>query len=246
MVKRRKTKLERLLSFNQHKKRFGAKAVQNELTDIDALKEKIISDEELTYTHGSDKNVQIHIKALRSEFSDQPELLYYHARLIVLIRREANLKKNLRLFEQLWENEIDFLLKHLNTRWIVSAADTFVDYSDDPLAKTIAMNVITFVNTIKLVETERYLQVNELNKDSTERLELLQTSRVSLPDGMSGFAVGTDDTLRNMRWRLEEVSQLHPLGSMLMEVFNRAQNYDSVYKRFKNRHTRKKTAWWDE
>jgi len=246
MVKRRKTKLEKLFSFNQHKKRFGVKAIQSELEDVEELKEKIISGEALTYTHGSDKNVQVHIKALRSEFSDQPELLYYHAKLIVLIRREANLKKNLSLFEQLWEDEIDFLLKNLNTRWMVSAADTFVDYSDDPLAKTIAMNVITFVNTIKLVETERYLQANELNEDNTNRLESLQTSRVSLPDGLSCFAVGTDDTLRNMRWRLEKVSQLHPLGSMLMEVFNRAQNYESVYKRFKNRHTRKKTAWWNE
>ena len=58
---------------------------------------------------------------------------------------------------------------------------------------------------------------------------------------------GTDDTLRNMRWRLEAVCQLHPLGAVVMEILERLQreSNDNVYLRFKQRHTREKTRWWD-
>jgi hypothetical protein len=248
MSVRKKSRLERLLSFNQHRKRKGASSVykQTHADDFSALKSKLIKEGETHYTHGSSKDIQTHISSLREEFSGQSELLYYHAQLIVYIRREFKVKENVAAFEALWETELDYLLKHLNTRWLVSAADTFVDHSNDPLAKSMAMNVITLVNTIKLHETERYLQCGETNSDDSKRRNTLQSERVALPDGMSAFAVGTDDTLRNMRWRLEEVSKLHFLGKMLIEVFNRLQNQESVYKRFRDRHTRKKTSWWDE
>ncbi len=247
MSVRKKTKLERLLSFNQHRKRKGASKTFQTMPNVDfsALKSKKIVGDEIEYTHGSNKDIQTHISDLRNEFIGQPELLYYHAQLIVFIRREFKVKENFTLFQQLWDSQQDYLLRHLNMRWIVSAADTFVDHSADPLARSMAMNVITLVNTIKMNETERYLQCAERNTDNGARLESLQNKRVALPDGMSGFAVGTDDTLRNMRWRLEEVAKLHPLGKMLLAVFERLQNHETVYKRFKDRHTRKKTAWWD-
>ena len=70
---------------------------------------------------------------------------------------------------------------------------------------------------------------------------------MGLFDGIAGFIPGTDDTLRNMRWRLEAVCQLHPLGALVMEIFERLQreSNDNVYLRFKQRHTREKTRWWD-
>lgn len=247
MSVRKKTRLERLLSFNQHRKRKGASKTFETIDDVDfsALKSTIINGDDVEYTHGSNKDIQTHITDLRNEFTGQSELLYYHAQLIVFMRREFKVKENFALFEQLWESQQDYLLTHLNIRWIVSAADTFVDHSTDPLARSMAMNVITLVNTIKMNETERYLQSTEKDTDNATRLESLQNERVALSDGMSGFAVGTDDTLRNMRWRLEEVAQLHPLGLMLLEVFNRLQTQETVYKRFKDRHTREKTGWWD-
>jgi len=248
MAVRKKTRLERLLSFNQHRKRKGAAQALAVSSDIDfsVLKSNLITGDEIKYTHGSSKDIQTHISALKDEFNGQSELLYYHAQLIVFMRREFKVKENFSAFEKLWKMEKDYLLKHLNTRWLMSAADTFSDYSNDALAKTVVMNVILLINTIKLNETERFLQSTDKHPDDQQKLEILQSKRVALPDGMSGFAVGTDDTLRNMRWRIEEISSLHPLGDMLLEVFNRVQNYETVYKRFRDRHTRKKTSWWDE
>lgn len=51
---------------------------------------------------------------------------------------------------------------------------------------------------------------------------------------------GTDDTLRNMRWRLEQICAVHPLAGIAMVVFERLQlpANDNVYSRFRQRHTR--------
>lgn len=250
MVKRRKTKLEKWLSFNQHKKRFGAEALQQALEHIDYqnLKTTLVSAGTLRYTHGSDKDLDTHITALKDEFSGQPELLYYHAKLIVLIRREANIKTNIPLFEQLWDNEANFLLQHLNTRWLISASDTFADHSQSIESsaenKAYAMACSCLINTLKMHESERYLQKIENAKDDPQRYKQLTQERVALFNGVSAFAVGTDDTLRNMRWRLDACDSDTHSYHILKTLFARVQEKDTVYKRFRDRHTRKKTAWW--
>ena len=47
-----------------------------------------------------------------------------------------------------------------------------------------------------------------------------------------------------MRLRLDDVKQLNVAGEILVEIFERLQSFDTVYKRTKDRHTRDKTAWW--
>lgn len=246
MAVRKKNRLERLLSFNQHRKRFGAGKAAREILDKDliTLKNTAIEGEKPAYTHGADKNVDNHLKNLRSEFAGASELLHYHASLIVMIRREYKIQRNFTRFEQLWAQEQDYLLEHLNIRWLVSAADTFADHSSDPVARALALNVAILFNTVKMQETERFLQQTEQLKDDQERHTQLTAGRIDLLDGTSAFAVGTDDTLRNMRWRMDEIAQLHPVGKLLTEIFQRLQNEDTVYQRFRQRHSRKKTAWW--
>lgn len=248
MVKRRRTKFENWFSFNQHKKRFGAKALQRELNQVDysQLKETIISGTEVKYTYGSDKNLKTHINALLKEFSGQSELLHYHATLIVFIRREVDLKTNFLLFEQLWKNETSYLLNHLNSRWLVAAADTFADHSQNAENRAYAIACNCLMNTIKLIETERYLQKSENHTDDHQRYLQLTQERVALFDGLSAFAIGTDDTLRNMRWRMSKHSSNTYCYNILHELFIRVQSEqkDNIFSRFRKRHTRKKTAWW--
>ena len=245
MAARKKSKLERLLSFNQYRKRQGASKVIQNSSDVDyeALKSKIIDAEKLTYTHGSSKNLEEHLENLISEFTGQSELLYYHAKLIVLLRREYKTSQQFDAFQHLWDEEKDYLINNLNTRWLVSAADTFADFSNNENEKTLALALSLLINTIKLNETERYLQ--EPGADVEKRKDILQKERVNLFDGTSAFAVGTDDTLRNMRWRLDSISNNGSIsGAILLEVFKRIQDEETIYKRFKDRHFRKKTAWW--
>lgn len=246
MAARKKNRLERLLSFNQHRKRFGAGEAMSKQFDQDLkqLKNTLIPGDEAAYTHGAEKNIEQHLQNLRAEFSGGSELLHYHASLIVMLRREYKIAANYARFEQLWEQEADYLLKHLNTRWLVSATDTFADFSKEPVVRALALNVAILFNTVKMQETERFLQQAEDLSDQPERQTRLMSGRVDLMDGTSAFAVGTDDTLRNMRWRIDEIAQLHPIGDLLSEVFLRLQNEDTVYQRFRKRHTREKTAWW--
>lgn len=245
-MRRPRPKIINWFSFNQHRKRFGAKKVSQSLQHADyaTLKTSLIAGDSPVMTYGSKKNIQHHIDDLRDEFIGQSELCYYHARLIVLIRRQVDVGKHFAEFLALWEAEQPFLQQHLSTRWLIAAADTFIDCSDDDLLKALLMNAVVMVNTIKLQESERYLQKSESLPIDDSRRHSLQSERLALFDGVSGFAVGTDDTLRNMRWRLDKLCAKHPLGALVIEVFERLQQDGNVYARFKAMHSREKTAWW--
>ena len=71
----------------------------------------------------------------------------------------------------------------------------------------------------------------------------------TLFDGVSGFVVGADDTLLNMRWRLDKLCAGHPLGAMVIEIFERVQREGNVYARFRELYMQEKKAkrsWWQD
>lgn len=247
MPVRKKSKFEQWFSFSRHQRRFGADKLYAELqgVDIESLKSQVIEGNELKYTHGSAKDLNEHIEQLKHEFVGQSALNHYHASLIVLIRREVDVQENFEKFKALWTAERDFLLRSLNIRWLISACDTFLDLHDDMTLKAILMNAVVLINTLKLQETERYLcdQSTEICEAKRDRLP---QERVTLFDGTSAFVVGTDDTLRNMRWRLDQICAVHPLGQLVIEIFDRLQHEENntIYLRFKKQHTREKTRWW--
>ncbi|WP_168384229.1 hypothetical protein [Acinetobacter indicus] len=247
MPVRKKSKFEQWFSFSRHQRRFGADKVYAQFNDVDLdkLKTTRIEGTELTYTHGSAKDLNEHIEQLKQEFVGQPQLNHYHASLIVLIRREVDSQNNYAKFKALWLAERDFLLRSLNIRWLISACDTFIDFDEDACLKATLMNAVVLINTLKLQETERFLCDQSIT-ENPEHQQHLQHQRYALFDGTSAFAVGTDDTLRNMRWRLEQVCEIHPLGRIVIEIFDRLQRDENnnVYSRFKQRHTREKTRWW--
>ncbi|QNP47158.1 hypothetical protein [Diaphorobacter aerolatus] len=251
MIHRRKSAFEKWFSFTRHRRRFGADAHVQQLDaqDFTHLRESIITgEEEAKYAHGASVNLDEHLAKVRREFVGQSELLYQHAMLIVLLRREADVKANYERLKRMWMAERDFLAAHLDTRWLIAACDSFIDHDDEPLLRAIAMNGPVLINSVKLGETERFiLGVNGETPDQQAALDELWTHRVGLFDGVAGFIPGTDDTLRNMRWRLEAVCGLHPLGVVVMELFDRLQleANDNVYSRFRRRHTREKTQWWN-
>ncbi len=249
-VKAPRSKLANLFSLNQYRKRLGAADVANRLDQLNwnEMRDQIIDGDKLEYTYGSDKNLQIHLDSLKREFVGRSELEYYHATLIVLIRRGFRVDEEFKKFEQLWYEQKEFFINKLNTRWLISACDTFIDHSDDDYLKSLLMNAVILVNTIKMQESERYLTATENAKPDDSRYSSLQNERLALFDGVAGFAVGTDDTLRNMRWRLDKLAKSHPLGGVLIEIFERVQkpNADTVYSRFRALHIRDKTAWWQD
>ena len=144
----------------------------------------------------------------------------------------------------LWENESDFLIKSLNTRWLISAADSFIDHDTNPLSRTFAFSAICLVNSCKLCETERIVSNSENIKYEPDIIEKLKKERIPLFDGTSAFTIGTCDTLRNMRWRLDSIKSELPSFKILKEIFNRINSHNTVYKRMAEHHTNKNTIWW--
>jgi len=246
MSRRDKTRFERWFSLIRHKRRSGAIVLSEKISsDYSRQKQIIIDGDEIKYTHGSSNNLEEHFVALRDEFIDQSELCYMHAKIIVLIRRDFESKKHFAIFENLWKEEKDYLLKHLNTRWLISAADTFADFSDDDSIKSLSVACSCLLNTVKMQESERFITNAHSSIDDKEKMTRLDNEeRVPLFDGTSVFKIGTDDTLRNMRWRIDKVAKINIAGEILLEIFLRLQEYDTVFKRLKDRHSRSKTGWW--
>ncbi|WP_027488332.1 hypothetical protein [Allorhizobium undicola] len=240
---RKKTRFERFLSLNQHRKRWGAKKHVGPV-DFAALKARLIDGGEVVQTRGSEKSLDLHLANLRREFSAQPELVFYHAKLIVLLRREFEVKETFAQFRALWEAEAEFLVRHLNLRWLVSAADSFADHDPDPAVRASATLVSVLVNTVKIYETERVLADPPPAPISPSSIDQVQQELVPLFSGLSCFTIGTDDTWRNTRWRMDGLMERPPVGLILKTVFDRLQEEDTAFHRLKLLHQRERTGWW--
>ena len=246
MSRRDKTRFEKWFSLSRYKRRSGAKELSNQIsTDFLQQKKIIIEGSKIQYTHGSSDSLNEHFVALRDEFVNQSELSYTHAKIIVLIRRDFEAKNHFAIFEQLWKEEKDYLLKNLNTRWLISAADTFSDLSDDDSIKSLSIACSCLLNTVKIQESEHFITNYDSYEDDSKKITRLDNEeRIPLFDGISVFKVGTDDTLRNMRWRIDKAAKINIAGEILLEIFLRLQEHDTVFKRLKDRHSRSKTGWW--
>jgi len=246
MSRRDKNRFEKWFSFSRHKRRSGAKKLSEHISiDFSQQKQIVIDGDKIQYTHGSSNNLDEHFIALRNEFIGQSELSYTHAKIIVLIRRDFDSENHFTLFEQLWKEEKDYLLKHLNTRWLISATDTFADFSDDDSIKSLSVACSCLLNTVKMQESERFITNAQNSIDDKEKMNRLDNEeRISLFDGTSVFKIGTDDTLRNMRWRIDKVAKINIAGAILLEIFLRLQEHDTIFKRLRDRHRRSKTGWW--
>ena len=246
MSRRDKTRFEKWFSFSRHKRRSGAKQLLEHISiDFSQQKQIVIDGDKIQYTHGSSNNLEAHFVALKDEFIDESELCYTHAKIIVLIRRDFESKKHFAIFESLWKEEKDYLLKHLNTRWLISAADTFADFSDDDSIKSLSIACSCLLNTVKIQESEHFITNFDSYVDDNKKITRLDNEeRISLFDGTSVFKIGTDDTLRNMRWRIDKAAKINIAGEILLEIFLRLQQHDTIFKRLRDRHKRSKTGWW--
>ena len=244
MATRKKTKFENLFSFKQIKRRFGFRDLRRESVDYAELKSVIIDTDKTSYTHGSDNNLKSHLANLRNEFNGKSELEYYHAELNVFLRRRIDPIETFRKLSNLWVRESDFLIENLNTRWLISAADSFIDHDTNSLSRAYAFSAVCLVNSCKLCETERFANNTENIGYTPDKLNQLKKVRIPLFDGTSAFAIGTCDTLRNMRWRLDSIKSDLPSSKILKEIFNRINQFDTVYNRMMRQHTNKNTKWW--
>lgn len=247
-MKKQSGTLRKFFSINRWRRRGGAREVLSSFEErsVEQMKQKILDSGEPIQTRGSHNAIRTQIEALNKEFSGQAELVLYHASLIVLIRRESDAKVNFEKFNTLWQQEAVWLLQHLNIRWLVSAVDTFADHASKPVDRAMALGAAILVNTVKAYESEHYLSGQEEVVYLPERLTHVQTNLVPLFEGVSCYTVGTDDTLRNMVWRMQVQTQNQAClpGKIFLEIFKRLGDQKTAFGRMKSAHTREKTKWW--
>lgn len=250
-MKARKEKnwLAKAFSYNRFRRRKKGKLAQTNYISDDLFDPTIITinDSEVRYTHGSDTDVTEHLKKLRFEFIGRPQYCFNLAATIVLIRREFNLSQQIENFYMLWEHCSDGLIKNLSSRWLVSAGDTFADHGKSKEDQTAGLWASLLINTVKAYEMKALLQKQDPElQPLAEQIHLSQTSRIALFDGVSGLAAGTDDTFRNMRWRLEKIAnQKNAYAAKIgLEIFERLSENPTAYKFMRDIHTRSRNAWW--
>lgn len=235
-------------------KRLDAPVIMKTYTDksISDMKATIITEamcDAAAFTNKPKTNdLQSHLDNLKHEFIGRSELCFYHATLVVLMRRSYKLEQTFAQFEQLWTRETDYLLDSLSLRWIVSACDTFIDYSADPIIATILMNVVTLINTLRVYETREFLQLDSILNSAqlnVNNVETLYQGGMPLYDGLTYFRIGSDDTLKNMRVRYEKFYKDDKLATtILLAVFDKLQNNDSSFATMRSLHRRKRSQWW--
>lgn len=204
------------------------------------MKVSIIEGEQ-AYSFGGHELLTNHIAMLRCEFCGRTELEFYHAVLIVMIRRKIDLQNNVGQFFELWQQQSSFLADRLDSRWLVSACDTIMDHAPELEERALALAGTLFTNTIKLYETEYWaLGLSE----ERSRYIRMPNDRVALHDGMSGFMIGSGDMIANMYQRASDICTDGSAASQIVrELLARARNHDTVFGRFRRIHSNENSAW---
>jgi hypothetical protein len=203
---------------------------------IDLMKTQVVKSNRHWLTTQAIPDIEEHLRALRDEFTGQPEIAFYHAALIVKIRRRVELAENVRAFRALWGSEGFDLLKILSSRWIISALDTFVDHGEGAEPAT-AMSIVAFINMLKMADTEYRLYGSPAY--DPKKLKENKDDYTPLWDGLRTFHLPDDDTFANTIRRMRKTLSRVPLFLFMFEtVLNKAVSQNSILNRMAQHHMR--------
>lgn len=204
--------------------------------DTNALASRVIERGPAVQGYSLKHDLHEHMDMLAQEMSGKPELVLYHAALIVHLRRGIDTDVNVRRFNEVWSKHSALLRFHLSARWLVSACDTFMDFSEDPAERAAAMAGSLLVNTVKLYETER------LAVEATHSA-YVDVRRRPLFDGLTAYSIGRGDMIQNLMNRVRSVSVGLTAGAVLLELLERMKQHDTVFQRFRNVHAVDASRW---
>jgi len=207
---------------------------------LNELELRLVQGERQAYSFGKDPNLDQHVEMIRTEFVGKSEIELYHALLMVMIRRRIGLTVNIERAHSLWTTKSDFLCRNLDSRWLVSACDTIMEFWPEDAERALAATGSLFVNTIKLYESERWA-TNQMG--APQKYQLIDR-RIPLHDGLSAYVIGRGDMIMNLHRRIHALcANQSPAGKILLELLARASRFDTVFKRFHEVHTNERTSW---
>jgi hypothetical protein len=156
--------------------------------------------------------------------------------LIIRQRKGIDAEENWKKFTEFIETNLDKVCKSLDTRWLVSICDTYVDYGD-PVIRRNAMLVVQTANFEKLWAT--YLLMYDLNLNE-EKVEKLKKNKViPLWDGMYSFNINHGDMTNNYFARVDELMSETPvIEAIYKTVLQRIKENNTVLANLNKYHKR--------
>jgi hypothetical protein len=207
--------------------------------DLDALAEqKIHIPDGGKYDIKRQKKLADHLSNILVEFHGKTLLEFLVVVLIVHIRRHIDAYQCFNKLEIVIVNHQEKIVKGLSSRWLVSIADTFIDYSEKYSVVSDCRACTILVNTVKLYETERLIT-------GDQSIEAFTTPDRPRPlfDGLTSFQVGRGDMVFNLMKRIYPHQPRQWSEYLLQELLRRMVKEATVFQRFAEMHYRTKTDW---
>lgn len=193
--------------------------------DLISLRSRIITEYPPERPQGSRSNINSHWASLRYSFREQSELLALHALSVSYLRRSTPFTHDaLYLFRRIWSEQNDFMLEHIDARWLISALQTFYDHPETAGERTAGGMGFMYGNLIKVYETERAAEARgEIRKDAKFRNRSFR--------GLYGFKPG-DDIFANLHVLLYDASLDGGLaGAPLLRFMEMAAENEIIFSR---------------
>ncbi len=185
--------------------------------DLAALKSALV-DGRARAVEGSPSTYARKLRELSQEFAGQPELLLLHGMLIAHLRRRSAPDHTAALFLRLWEQEADWLLAHLDARWLVSAITTFGDHGATTTQRRLGQSLSLLFGMMKLYETERLYS----GAKPDQPFDWVRRKPVALALQMDAYALGGGGLDVNLLGRLWQDADsdpvIAPLARHLLEL----------------------------
>lgn len=177
---------------------------------------------------GRDKTLAMHFLKLEPEFAERSRLSHLIACCIVCIRRDILKDRAVHLFFRIMNEHSEFITKDLNTRWLASITDTYVDISDSAVERAVALSGSVTAALVKIAETERLLF--SPNLDAAPKVKFRKGGE--LFDGVLSFWIESGDMIDNLVGRVDIVtSDNTPISLIVREIFTRISTYNTFFQR---------------
>ena len=155
---------------------------------------------------------------------------------ISYFRKKNTTERNWIEFKEILETNLDQVCIILDTRWLISVCDTFVDYGSD-IERRNAMLVVQFANLEKLWAT--YLLMYDISLNSEKLNQLKKNKIIPLWDGMYSFNILHGDMTNNMFSRMDLLMKETPVIEKIYQVvLERHKLNDTVLSNLNKYHKR--------
>lgn len=188
-------------------------------------------------SNGSRRDMQFQFQRLEQEHAGQSMLLVLHALTISYLRRETDhTNKAWVLFERIWQEHSEFLIKNLSARWLISTLQTFFDHSPDDDDRACGGIGFTYGNLIKIYEAERNESRVVFEPDPEKELRPKEFGE------LGSFRAGSDILVNLHRTIFDAVVEAPLAGPVLYELLDRASEAKIVFHRLDRIADRRKDA----